>query len=290
MKHLISVVTVLFVTAPAFAQQPRISNGQVQPLALSGSLDRTLRDLAARSTDPVWVGYAVPIIPGEHNMCCWSADGSSGSCCTGCRLEPGLSNAVRLSTADSSTRLEPGDTFVVLFRLEQKTVNRIRMFSEDCPLDAGGRTIHWVSGVRPADSVALLAAYAAAPDRKPADSALSAIAMHADPTALDTLVKLARNADTTHVRGQALFWLAQRAGEKAVGTITDAIERDPETDVKKRAVFALSQLPRDQGVPLLIDIARKNANPVVKKQAIFWLGQSKDPRALQFFEEILFKK
>jgi hypothetical protein len=25
----------------------------------------------------------------------------------------------------------------------------------------------------------------------------------------------------------------------------------------------------------------------VRKQAMFWLGQSKDPRALKFFEEIL---
>ena len=30
-------------------------------------------------------------------------------------------------------------------------------------------------------------------------------------------------------------------------------------------------------------------NPVVRKQAIFWLGQSKDPRALDFLEEILTK-
>jgi hypothetical protein len=26
---------------------------------------------------------------------------------------------------------------------------------------------------------------------------------------------------------------------------------------------------------------------VVRKQAMFWLGQSKDPRALAFFEQIL---
>jgi hypothetical protein len=40
-------------------------------------------------------------------------------------------------------------------------------------------------------------------------------------------------------------------------------------------------------VPLLIEVARKNTNPVVRKQAIFWLGQSKDPRAVEFFAEIL---
>ena len=28
-------------------------------------------------------------------------------------------------------------------------------------------------------------------------------------------------------------------------------------------------------------------NPEVREQAVFWLGQSKDPRALAFFERIL---
>jgi HEAT repeat protein len=77
------------------------------------------------------------------------------------------------------------------------------------------------------------------------------------------------------------------AGQRAVGTITEAIEKDPETEVKKRAVFALSQLPKSEGVPLLIDVAKKNSNPVVRKQAIFWLGQSRDPRAIEFFAQIL---
>ena len=55
----------------------------------------------------------------------------------------------------------------------------------------------------------------------------------------------------------------------------------------RRAVFALSQLPKAEGVPLLIDVAKKNSNPVVRKQAIFWLGQSRDPRAIEFFAQIL---
>ena len=104
---------------------------------------------------------------------------------------------------------------------------------------------------------------------------------------LNELLTLARDGSTVGVKGNALFWLAQRAGQKAVGTITAAIENDPDTEVKKKAVFALSQLPKDEGVPLLIQQARTNKNPVVRKQAMFWLGQSKDPRALKFFEEIL---
>ena len=40
-------------------------------------------------------------------------------------------------------------------------------------------------------------------------------------------------------------------------------------------------------MPLLINVARTNANPAVRKQAMFWLGQSKDPRALEFFDSVL---
>ena len=57
--------------------------------------------------------------------------------------------------------------------------------------------------------------------------------------------------------------------------------------VKKKAVFALSQLPKAQGVPKLIEIARKSTDPEVRKEAMFWLGQSKDDRALAFFEDVL---
>ena len=40
-------------------------------------------------------------------------------------------------------------------------------------------------------------------------------------------------------------------------------------------------------MPLLIEVARTNRSPKVREQAIFWLGQSGDPRALEFFEEVL---
>jgi len=90
------------------------------------------------------------------------------------------------------------------------------------------------------------------------------------------------------VRGQALFWLAQKASQKtAQDAISAAIANDPETEVKKKAVFALTQMPKGEGVPLLIQVARTNQNAAVRKQAMFWLGQSKDPRALAYFEEIL---
>ena len=50
---------------------------------------------------------------------------------------------------------------MVLYRVEEKAVQKIRIFSPDCELDAGGRTIHWLDGVNGADSVALLATFVA---------------------------------------------------------------------------------------------------------------------------------
>jgi hypothetical protein len=121
------------------------------------------------------------------------------------------------------------------------------------------------------------------------EDAMFAFSVSGEGEAVDELIHFARNDSSARVRKQALFWLAQKAGKKATAALTDAIEQDPDTQVKKQAVFALSQLPKDEGVPLLIGVARDNRNPAVRKQAMFWLGQSNDPRALQFFEEVLMR-
>jgi HEAT repeat protein len=177
-----------------------------------------------------------------------------------------------------------------LLRGERGSVGRIRFFSSDCPVDAGGLPVTLLTDVAPGESVRLLAGYAESDEeagRGVRDGALAAIAFHADPAADTWLLAAARRSASSHVRGQALFWLAHKAGRKAAGAITAAIEDDPDTGVKEKAVFALSQLPKDQGVPLLIDVARTNRNRQVREKAMFWLGQSNDPRALDFIEAVL---
>ncbi len=116
-----------------------------------------------------------------------------------------------------------------------------------------------------------------------------AFALHLSeaPGALSSLIDMARADPSGEVRGTALFWLSQQAGEQAAATIAEASEEDPDLDVKDRAIFALSQLPPDRGVPLLIRYARTHDSREIRKQAMFWLGQTEDPRALDFFEEIL---
>lgn len=352
------------------AQQPRIANGIVTTQPAGTPFAASFRSLVSSQTDVVWMGYSVPVAESERVMCCFQSGttwingdvvmGDRSACCGLCRLEPsaeGTTSTTRTQSTGGPIKLEGSTRMVVLFRIAERRVDRVRIFSEDCQLDAGGRPIRWIDNVRPADSVALLESYATteAADRRDrvAETAVSAIAMHGDPSAdgaldrlvslpqtesvrkkatfwlgnargrhgldtlkrvlrddpsdevrksavfgvsqsresdaIPTLIQIAKTHDSARLRGEAIFWLGQKAGGKAAATITERIEQDPDTEVKKKAVFALSQLPKDEGVPLLIKVARTNTNPAVRKQAMFWLGQSKDPRAIDFFSEVLAK-
>ena len=365
------LTTVTAVTGVAVGQPPRLTNGQVTTQPGAG-LAQTFRTAVNAQAGTGWIGYGVAMVAGDRTMCCFNSgttfingtvrmsDGQA--CCGMCSIEPSVDGTTMASRTQAAQppagaiKLEGPDTMVVLFRVVNRQVERIRVFSEDCVLDAGGREITWLTGVRPTESVALLESLIAAQpgtDRRDrvVDGAISAIALHQDGAAdaglerllassmpqnvrskvpfwlgnargqrglellrrvvkedastdvkkkavfgisqspeagaVDILIDNARNNTDTSVRGESIFWLAQKAGNKAAAAITERIDQDPDTEVKKKAVFALSQLPKDEGVPLLIRVARTHSNPAVRKQAMFWLGQSRDPRALDFFAEIL---
>ena len=288
--------------APA-ASQGRFTNARAEQRSAATGLEREVRAVMARG-GATWIGYRAPMTAGPRHMCCYdsfSNPGSNDACCGVCRLENG--SGVTMSTGDvrSGTRitLEPATEFIVMARVDAGAVGRIRTFTPDCDVDAGNMPVVWLNDVKPDESVAWLTTLIEAQGtsspgteyrNRVAKPALAALAIHNTRAALTTLIRLAREDRDTKMRSDGLFWLSQRAGQEAVATITDAIERDPETEVKKKAVFALSQLPRDEGVPKLIEIARTHRNPEVRKQAFFWLGQTKDPRAIQLFEEILLKR
>ena len=267
------LVAALVACAIPSAAQPVLKNAKVTDRSVSGNLDATVRSIAAQTTEPAWIAWETPAVPRRRgDNWCWS-DG----------------------VVIQSNRLEPADTLLVFLRLENRRIERVRTFDDGCPIDAGNRPVTWLRDVKPAESVALLAAIAegqaglatAGAEHTVSKGALAGLAQHAGSDAIQPLLRLARRSPEPKRRGEALFWLAQRAGHEASAAITDAIANDPDTAVKKRAVFALSQLPSEEGVPKLIEVARGHQNPAVRKQAMFWLGQSKDPRALTFFEEVL---
>jgi hypothetical protein len=259
----------VLVAAPALAQTPTVVNGALESRSITQTVEREISAISSGVSGPAWVGYAIPVNARDREAGCWTSDGFSGR------------------TRVGPLKLEGAETIFILYRIDAGGVQRIRVASPECPLDAGGLTLHWLTGVRATDSIDWLTALAAGDgSRRFAQTATMAIALHGDAQSTERLIALAREGQKGEVRGAALFWVAQRAGDKAAGTIVHALE-DPETEIRKKAVFALSQLPKDEGVPKLIEVARTHRDAVVRRQAMFWLGQSRDPRALAFFEQIL---
>jgi HEAT repeat protein len=107
-------------------------------------------------------------------------------------------------------------------------------------------------------------------------------------TAWPGLLRIARNESATEdARKGAIFWLGQAAGAAVTPALDSIVSDDGDREVKESAIFALSQRPAEEGVPALIRIARTNRDPNLRRTALFWLSQSKDPRALDLFEELL---
>jgi hypothetical protein len=282
--------------------QMQVVNARDESVAVSGSgaerVSAALRALAARGDGPIWAAWTAPA-EGRFSGCCWESSG-----CEGCRLEatpPGVTPAPLVR--QTPLALEGDRELVVLVRQDGSRLDRLRTVGVSCPLDAGGAPFVRLSGVSASDSIAWLRTQIDATDaarasdktlprkidreRGISDAAIHAIGRHADPAAVPVLLELAKRHAEPRVRGSALVALAQAAGRRAAPDLVGAVESDPDTEVKKRAVFAISQLPKEEGVPMLIRLARDHANTAVRRQAMFWLGQSKDPRAIEFFEAIL---
>src|SRR5262245_5270717 len=134
---LISIVA----AAGVAAQQPQISNTNLQTASAASGLDAALQSQISRQSGAAWFGYAVPKIPGEQQSCCWNDGGK------GCGLEGQRNTAAPAPPVP--VKLEGPSHVAVLFRAEQGVVGKIRTFTMDCPLDAGGLPVHWLTDVRP---------------------------------------------------------------------------------------------------------------------------------------------
>jgi hypothetical protein len=151
------------------------------------------------------------------------------------------------------------------------------------------RAAFWIGTTRGAQGVDTLKRLLANDNsERVREQVVFALSQSGQPAGMAAVLDGARNDKDPRIRSRALFWVAQKAaGNQGQDAINGAIENDPERSVKEQAVFALSQLPGDQGVPLLINVAKNNPDPAVRKKAFFWLGQSKDPRAVEFFAQLL---
>jgi HEAT repeat protein len=288
-RVLVPVLVVVLVLAPSALAQ-RITNAKSETRSAAAGLDREIRTLAARP-GITWVGYRAPMVAGQRQMCCYDTIVDGNVVGAGvCRLESG--SGVSMNTGDlrdrSGTRiaLEPATEFLVLARLENGAVTRVRTFTPDCDIDATGMSVVWLSDVKTDDSVAWLASLvSAAPDTgdgrdRVAKTAMTAIALHNAPAADRMLESFVAPTRPEWLRRDTAFWLGSTRGEAGVRLLTRMLAQDPSDKVREQVTFALSVSKVPSALTTLIATARDDKSTKVRGQALFWLAQKAGKEAI----------
>jgi hypothetical protein len=245
------------VSLPLAAQPKLLTNAQTDTRSAAAGLSQVFRSLPASAA--YWAGYEVPAVR---------------TASLGCQTSEGV------------VHLEPPDRAVILFRVEAGAVERIRAVSPYCEIDAGGLPVHWLTEVKPAESVAFLGGFVATATNG-RDGSVFAIAVHSDPAADAALERFIAPDQPQWVRLRAVPLLGSTRGRHGMDLLSGLIANDLDSQVRQRAVSALGSVADGSGVPLLIELAKTTKDSTVRKQAMNSLQASRDPRAVSFFEEVL---
>src|SRR6185437_3297104 len=117
------------------AQMPQIKNAKLETVAAAGNLQQQIEAFASRQNGTAWIGYSVPAISSHRTICCYDGEWQERSCCGTCRLssEHNTFSGSRDDCDDAEVT-----NLAVLYRVEDKKIDTIRIFSQNCSIDAGG--------------------------------------------------------------------------------------------------------------------------------------------------------
>ena len=121
-------------------------------------------------------------------------------------------------------------------------------------------------------------------------SILQSLSETKSPRVEDKLFEVAKSNDTVDVRRQAIRLLGERVSKRSFEFLSQTAQsNDIHAEVQVQAVRSIAERRNEETVPILIKIARTHPNHLVRKQAIRSLGESGDPRAVDYFKEVLTK-
>lgn len=224
-----------------------------------------LADLT-RMTSDGWYSWRVEAVADAPDWCCYSWN-SGKPYRAGCDLD---SRPTGYGPSDDS-RFSTGQ-MQVYARLEDGAVRRVQALSSRCPVTS--RTAPVDLGIIPnADSVQRLRREAAEHTRV-SSHALAAIAVHAGPEALRTLLDIAKDNQDLENRKDAVFWLGQVRASDAEAEIEQLMFADPEAAFREHAAFSLSQSDAPGRADALARLGRVDPDDEVRAQAWFWLAQT----------------
>jgi hypothetical protein len=246
---------------PLAAQPKLLVNANLDTHSAGAGLEAAFRPLVTAQPQPAWIGWAVPSVR-SYNM--------------GCEY---VFRDGQMTSGQGVVHLEPPDHAIIMMRVDQGAISRVRYVSPDCEIDAGGVPLHWLTDVQPAQSVGLLATLVS--EREPGSSnAMGAIAMHADASADRVLDGLAGAQQPLSIRQRAVSLLATERGHHGFEVVKGLISNDTDERVRERAVQALGNSKDPGALDLLLETARRNSNPKLRAQALSALARRPEPKIL----------
>jgi HEAT repeats len=265
------VSTFLFVGVLLAQDHPVVTNARFETRPYAGNLKG-----AIDSEAPTWFGYGFTSVSKEDRSCCWN----QGNICA-CNLEGGRAAvSVQGAPDNGPVKLEGNTVEAVLFRVEHHAVERVNIYSINCPLDAGGLPFVWLDRVPVNESLTFLSSLVTAGGTdKVVDGSVLAIAQHDDGRADQILERFSAAPNSDRVRDKAIFWLG--AGRHATGVpiLKNILAHDPSEHIRDKALFALYVSNQPEGTDALLSAAKNDVSPHIRGQAIFWLAQRAGDRA-----------
>jgi HEAT repeat protein len=251
--------TVLAAVTTLFAQQPTVSHGQVATEAADHGLSAAIEN-QKRQKDAVWLGYSIPAI----------SRFSSGWDLGQIAYLEGRGDSVVNESEGSS---QSSNHAIILLRIADGAVMKVRVENPERELDAGGLRFVWLSGVTEEDSVRVLTDLARQGDaRHLRDSAVFAISIHPSSSATAALVGLAGTGSDLGLREKAAFWLANQRGHDGLVAIQRFARDDSDPKFREKLTFDLTLTKDPEGLNELIRMAHEDTSPQVRKQAQFWMA------------------
>jgi HEAT repeat protein len=248
----------LFASVLGLAAQPKnLVNAKPDTRSAAGGLEREFKTLVAAQPQPAYIGYDVPAVR-TNNL--------------GCDYVNGWTNS-------GVVHLEPPDHVIVMFRVDANQVDRIRAISPNCEIDAGETPVHWLTDVKPAESVALLEGFLAQHDRL-GDGFITAIAMHSDAAAGQVLEKFVQPSQPEWLRQRVAGSFGSARGARGVEVLKGLIANDPSERVRDRALSSLASNRDPAALDLLISIARNDHSSRLRQSAISNLSRRPGQKSL----------
>ena len=280
MRLLLSLTAAAILATHLPAQQPTVVHAQLTAEAAPNG-PRPVLGRLERSGQTAWLAYSIPtndkVYLGNHSQ-------------TISYLESENANWSSGSQNDSSNPAE--DHVLLLFRIANHHIGKLRVESASRTLDAGGLPVVFLTGVSPEQSLETLQALALDPAARPLrDSAVFAVSLHRSPSTVPTLVTLAAPGRDPELREKAAFWLGVSKDPAAFPVLQRFARTDPDPRFREKLAFDLTLVKEDAEQPAsqkaagpelphpkpaaldeLIRMAHADSAPEVRKQAQFWMA------------------